>query len=631
MKKIKILATVFVIFLAMGMSGVVNEGIADSQRSIELDWSDGIRMTNDSANSTRPGIVVDANNDIHVVWIDDRNANFSADIYSEIFYQWSSDSGNSWSIDEPLHPRNFSDLDRITIVRNKDTNTLHIAFRDKIPKVPVLSHTASFDNGSSWSEPKWCDSQYIFEEKVAMASSGEYVYIATKEFFGDSTYVYRLEDNNLEREWECIKFFEGDRPYDPTIATWGNDVYVVWCDNGTINYLHSNDSGKTWESTKQITTYNSSIGDRGTMALMAYKKNLYLLWDDNYEIYYKKSEDSGINWSEDIRLTNALGKSLYPDMTLDSMGNIHIVWQDDRDGNREIYYKILDKNNNITVNDTRLTNDAADSCYPKIAIDNYNYCYVVWQDNKDGNWEIYYKRYPNNDMIPPTIYHIPIPSADFNIAIPVNVTIQDNFGVSAVTLYYKGIDETNFTSLSMTLISGTVKNGIWSAIIPSQKDSIHYYIESKDSTNNVTTDLYTIQIDNTPPTIYHIPILFVNVDTSILVNVTVIDNFCVNAVTLHYKNVNDENFSSVLMNLVSGNVENGTWTANIPPQTTTGVVYYYIEAWDGINNATDSAHTITISLVSNSSVNIDLLIMMGIFAVVTVFVSLVIILIRRKW
>lgn len=37
----------------------------------------------------------------------------------------------------------------------------------------------------------------------------------------------------------------------------------------------------------------------------------------------------------------------------------------------------------------RLTDDAADSKHPKIASDN-DYCYVTWQESRDGNWEIYW-------------------------------------------------------------------------------------------------------------------------------------------------------------------------------------------------------------------------------------------------
>ena len=68
-----------------------------------------------------------------------------------------------------------------------------------------------------------------------------------------------------------------------------------------------------------------------------------LTWSDqrdgNWEIYYKYSVNGGASFSSDQRLTNANGNSWYPSIAADD-SFIHICWQDARDGNNEIYYKL---------------------------------------------------------------------------------------------------------------------------------------------------------------------------------------------------------------------------------------------------------------------------------------------------
>ncbi|MBN1762131.1 MAG: hypothetical protein JW878_03490 [Methanomicrobia archaeon] len=76
---------------------------------------------------------------------------------------------------------------------------------------------------------------------------------------------------------------------------------------------------------------------------------------------------------------------------MDSTNNVHITWEDYRDGNAEIYYTKLDSNGTTLVDDTRLTTDSADSSYPAIAVDNTNCIHITWEDLRDGNEEIYYK------------------------------------------------------------------------------------------------------------------------------------------------------------------------------------------------------------------------------------------------
>lgn len=69
------------------------------------------------------------------------------------------------------------------------------------------------------------------------------------------------------------------------------------------------------------------------------------------------------------------GDQMFPDVYEET-----VVWQDDRDGNWEIYKKEGDQ----TVN---LTNESHSQEHPAISSQ-----FVVWQDNRSGDWDIHYYR-----------------------------------------------------------------------------------------------------------------------------------------------------------------------------------------------------------------------------------------------
>jgi hypothetical protein len=77
--------------------------------------------------------------------------------------------------------------------------------------------------------------------------------------------------------------------------------------------------------------------------------------------------------------------------------NVHTIWYDERDGNREIYYKRSTDFGLSWSADTRLTFNSATSLDPRVCVSGPN-VHVVWRDIRDGNWEIYYKRNPTGNI-----------------------------------------------------------------------------------------------------------------------------------------------------------------------------------------------------------------------------------------
>jgi hypothetical protein len=84
-------------------------------------------------------------------------------------------------------------------------------------------------------------------------------------------------------------------------------------------------------------------------------------------------------WSNEIRLTYSSGDSKTPDIAVWG-SNVHVVWSDDRDGNYEIFYKKSVDNGLNWSSDTQLTFTSANQRAPKIAV-NGNNIHIVWYES----------------------------------------------------------------------------------------------------------------------------------------------------------------------------------------------------------------------------------------------------------
>ncbi len=160
--------------------------------------------------------------------------------------------------------------------------------------------------------------------------------------------------------------------YYPEIAIDNSgNLHVVWAD----------DTDGTWGTDEEImyASYTTATG-----------WSIATVISDGY---------MGSYWNDDW--------SGYPDIAIDSSGNIHVVWIDDTDGiwgsDMEIMYASYTSAtgwSNITVISDGYMGDYWNddsSLQPAITIDNSDKIHVVWIDNTNGiwgwDWEVFYTNY----------------------------------------------------------------------------------------------------------------------------------------------------------------------------------------------------------------------------------------------
>jgi len=208
-------------------------------------------------------------------------------------------------------------------------------------------------------------------------------------------YFHRSTDKGKTWRLETCLSSISPNPGRPTIGISNVAVFVLWR-GGTchdeIYYRRSLNSGQTWEPTQHLNA-DKPIGQSASIA--ASDPLIVIVWKDERDgfrkaIYYRRSTDSGETWEPDIRLTLSPEWLLKPNVAVTDK-TIHIIWQDIRDGNWEIYYKRSTDGGVTWESDTRLTYEPSLSISPQITSEGPN-VRITWEDRRENHLYKFGKR-----------------------------------------------------------------------------------------------------------------------------------------------------------------------------------------------------------------------------------------------
>lgn len=359
-------------------------------------WGPDVRLTNDPAESYTCNVAVNGDT-VHVVWYDNRDGN------TEIYCKHSTDGGTTWGPDTRLTNNSAESIcPRVAVAGNN----VHVAWRDNRDGNNEIYYKRSTDGGTTWgADTRLTNGAVIPERGPVIAVSGNNIHIVWNDVrHGNPNweiYYKRSTDNGSTWDTDTRLTNHPGPSFAPYIAVSGNNIHVTWWDiQGTSAYetfyKRSTDNGSTWSSDTRLTPNDGARSDCPFIASSG--NDVYVVWHDarfgysgEEEVYYTHSGDNGVTWDAETRLTNAPARSEYPRIAV-SGANLHVVWRDTRDGNYENYYKESIDNGLTWGPDIRLTDNPSTSfgLYIAVSVDKVH---TVWYDDRDGNWEIYYKRY----------------------------------------------------------------------------------------------------------------------------------------------------------------------------------------------------------------------------------------------
>lgn len=188
----------------------------------------------------------------------------------------------------------------------------------------------------------------------------------------------------------------------PSIAHGAAGFGVAW-EDGRANrdtdqiYFRSLNASGAAES-PEIRIVNTS--EQSSRPVVAWNGTDYAVaWQDERdgqtEIYAARVTQAGVTSVLPTRITNALGRSRFPSLVWNPTSEQYLLaWQDNldgtrTDGNEEIYAARLDEALAVVGSVTRVTNDTRPSGEPRVAVNGAGFG-LVHSDEMDANRELYF-------------------------------------------------------------------------------------------------------------------------------------------------------------------------------------------------------------------------------------------------
>jgi hypothetical protein len=130
---------------------------------------------------------------------------------------------------------------------------------------------------------------------------------------------------------------------------------------------------------------------------------IYVAWEDfregNWDIFFSRSVDGGVNWDLNLPVQDGTVQGTYqrsPAIVTDSSNFLYMVYEENRNGDWDIYFTKSPDNGDTWSTQTPVNsiNDIENTFQfnPSIAIDKLNNLYVAWTSNTTTSWDIYISR-----------------------------------------------------------------------------------------------------------------------------------------------------------------------------------------------------------------------------------------------
>ena len=126
--------------------------------------------------------------------------------------------------------------------------------------------------------------------------------------------------------------------------------------------------------------------------------NAHAVWQDNrngdYDIY-ASDRPAGGSWGPDVRVNDDTGEADQVTVAIGLRGNtIMAVWQDERNGESDIYASYRLAGGTWSANERVNDSSVNSRTYPAIDLDPTGAAYVVWSDERNGDPDVYFSHRP---------------------------------------------------------------------------------------------------------------------------------------------------------------------------------------------------------------------------------------------
>jgi hypothetical protein len=313
------------------------------------------------------------------------------------------------------------------------------------------------------------NSQVVFNKPVTSLSSTQRVSSIAIDYQDNIHLVWYgldTEEENLGRQIKYIKSTNGGETWSdpvnigpvlgyqqedywqehPQISTYLKDIYIVWegkdtgYENQQIKFAHSKNQGNSWSTYQNIVpqevieaTAKPASQSRPSITIDS-KGNLHLIFystlgGNTQQIRYAYSQDKGESWTSPASISPQENIDARHTTTAYLKDKIIAVWRqgtrDKDDGPSQIYYSILNLNENNWTKPTIVHETKNFQYFPAITTNGDTAIISYMETPNDGG-------YPNEDPEPSTIYLTKLGLSDLKITEP--LTIDTNSAYPHLTL-----------------------------------------------------------------------------------------------------------------------------------------------------------------------------------------------------
>lgn len=388
-----LIVTLLTIVSSMITPGSGTETEQIQKDSEKLNFSKPNNLTQNDDDSVYPQISSSSDN-IYIVW-QESVGSYGTTNY-DIFFKKSNDDGNSFGSPINLSDNvGFSEHPQIASVGNH----IYVVWADDSSGQREIMFSKSLDNGETFSNSIVVSENSLGPYHAELAAEGQNVYIVWNSFGTETSNIILLAKSNDEGKTfgELIEIGEGDTETYPKIAANANEYYITWDrrhhKDTEILLSKGHKDYNNIQNVTQIEKLNSEDVDGGESQVAADANHVLVTWTSNVPIdkkyvYVSSSMNNGNEFGDNIPITST-NSSNVENVLIDH--NSYIVWQDNIDGNHDIFYTKGNTNGISIDKPINVSNNIGISECPSIAVST-SAIHMIWEDDTTGNHEVLYKR-----------------------------------------------------------------------------------------------------------------------------------------------------------------------------------------------------------------------------------------------